>query len=144
MRGTLIFLLLIPALVALGHDAYLFYNEHLNPGAFSIDLLKKEFKFSALGFIWTAYSEDSYRTVVETTAPEDWAKIDKFLTYKAFYAGLAFAGFFIALFGILAMFGIGPFTREDGSASSGRQSKKSQGDSLRAGGQSKKMQYKRK
>lgn len=144
MRGILVFLLLIPALIALGHDFYLFYIEHLNPGVFSIDLLKKEFKFSALGFIWTAYDEASYRAVVASTVPEDWAKIDKFLTYKAFFVGLAFAGSFIVLFTILALFGIGPFTSEEGTVSNSRQSKKDQAESFRAGGQSKKMQYKRK
>lgn len=142
MRGTIIILLLIPAIIALGHDAWLFYNEHLNPGAFSIDLLKNEFKFSALGYIWTAYDETSYRMTVESMAAEDWAKIDKFLTYKAFYVGLAFAGIFIALFSILAMFGIGPFVNEEGSGS--KRSKKSEPESFRGGGKSKKLNYKRK
>ena len=140
MRASVIFLLLIPAFIALGHDFYLFYNEHLNPGIFSIDLLKKEFKFSALGFIWTTYDEASYKSVVESTAPETWATIDSLLTIKAFYAGLAFAGIFTAFFLILKLFGKGPFVNEEAIY----MEKSSKDVSFRAGSQSKKMQYKRK
>ncbi|MCB1581011.1 MAG: hypothetical protein H6859_08890 [Rhodospirillales bacterium] len=140
MRASVIFLLLIPAFIALGHDFYLFYNEHLNPGVFSIDLLKKEFKFSALGFIWTTYDEASYKSVVESTAPETWATIDSLLTIKAFYAGLAFAGIFTAFFLILKLFGKGPFVNEEAIY----MEKSSKDVSFRAGSQSKKMQYKRK
>lgn len=139
MRLSLVLLLLIPALIALGHDGYLFYMEHLNPGVFSIDLLKDKFKFSALGFIWTTYDPESYKSVVESTAPETWAQIDTFLTIKAFHLGLAFAGVFIVLFLILKMFGIGPFVPE-----SNYQSKGSEPTSFRAGAQSKKINYKRK
>ena len=140
MRASVIFLLLIPAFIALGHDFYLFYNEHLNPGVFSIDLLKKEFKFSALGFIWTTYDEASYKSVVENTAPETWATIDSLLTIRAFYAGLAFAGVFITFFLILKLFGKGPFVNEEAIY----MEKSSKDVSFRAGSQSKKMQYKRK
>lgn len=112
MRGFLIFLLLIPAIAALGHDAYLFYNNHLNPGVFSIDLLLQEFKFSALGFIWTNYEVESYKMTVQSMSEDDWALIDYMLTFKAFYVGLGFAAFFIIFFAILALFGIGPFSAE--------------------------------
>ena len=141
MRASLVFLLLIPAFIALGHDIYLFYMEHLNPGIFSIDLLMEKFKFSALGFIWTTYAVDSYKAVVETTAPETWATIDQFLTIKAFYLGLGFAGVFIVLFVILQQFGIGPFAGESGGGSSKKNKERT---SFRGGAQSKKMQYKRK
>ena len=141
MRLSLVFLLLIPAFIALGHDIYLFHERFLSPGVFSIDLLMKEFKFSALGFIWTTYAVDSYKSVVESVSPEDWATIDSFLTLKAFYAGLGFAGIVTVLFMILAKFGIGPFVEEEG----GRTSKqKDDPSSFRAGGKSKKMNYKRK
>lgn len=141
MRASIIFLLLIPAMIALGHDFYLFYNEHLNPGVFSLDLLKKEFKFSALGYIWTTYGTESYRTTVESMPPEDWAKIDKILTFKAFYVALGFAGIFTALFAVLALFGKGPFVTEGGGSA---KRKKEEPTSFRSGSQSKKMQYKRK
>lgn len=141
MRASLLFFLLIPAFVALGHDIYLFYQQNLNPGIFSIDLLLEKFKFSALGFIWTTYEVDSYKAVVEATAPDNWVIIDKFLTIKAFYLGLGFAGSLITLFTILKIFGIGPFVSEEGT-SSGKKSKEP--ESFRSGSQSKKVQYKRK
>jgi len=140
MRAAIIFLLLIPAFIALGHDFYLFYNEHMNPGIFSIDLLMEKFKFSALGFIWTTYEVESYRSVVAGTAPETWAIIDNILTWKAFYVGLGFAGIFIILFLFLKLFGIGPFVNQ------GRINRKQKDtpESFRAGAKSKKMQYTRK
>ncbi len=141
MRASLLFLLLIPAFIALGHDIYLFHQEHLNPGVFSIDKLLAEFKFSALGFIWTTYSVDSYKMIVEATAPDTWATIDKFLTIKAFHFGLGFTGFMIFLFWILKQFGAGPFASGDGEKSG---KKSSDPVSFRSGSQSKKIQYKRK
>ncbi len=142
MRGPLLFLLLIPALIALGHDIYLFYIQHLNPGIFSIDLLLEKFKFSALGFIWTTYAVDSYKAVVEATASDTWVIIDQLLTIKAFHLSLGFAGAFIMLFFILKQFGIGPFAGENAGSSSPKKRKKP--ESFRGGGKSKKMQYKRK
>ncbi|MEM7651268.1 MAG: hypothetical protein AAF204_04210 [Pseudomonadota bacterium] len=139
MRGSLLFLLLIPALIALGHDIYLFYVENLNPGVFSLDLLLEKFKFSAVGFIWTTYSADTYKAVVEATAPEVWAYIDPLLTVKAVVAGLLFTGLIIFIFYILKMFGLGPMAGD----SYGR-SKGSEPTSFRAGSKSKKMNYKRK
>ncbi|MCB1650641.1 MAG: hypothetical protein KDI46_01160 [Alphaproteobacteria bacterium] len=112
--GFLIFLLLIPASVALGHDVYLFYQNYLLTEPFSIDLVREQFKFSALGFIWTTYEVNSYKQAVETLDPQTWAWIDYFLTFKAFFVGLGFAGFFIVLFGVLALFGVGPFASEGG------------------------------
>jgi hypothetical protein len=126
MRATpLILLLLIPALIALGHDIYLFYTNFLNPGMFSIDLLMKEFKFSALGFIWTTYDVESYKMAVQTMEPKDWKQLDAFLTLKAFHVGLAFAGLFVVLFSILKIFGKGPFAGEKESKSKIPQKKKS-------------------
>ena len=144
MRGILIFILLIPAFIALGHDFYLFYNEHLNPGFFSIDLLKEEFKFSALGYIWTTYDEASYKTVVQSMAPEDWAQIDKFLTYKAFFVALAFAAAILGLLFIIGLLGKGPFAGENTGSSSGKVKKSKEPESFRSGTKSKKISYKRK
>lgn len=84
MRGIFIFLVLIPALVALGNDFYLFAELHLENKPFSFGLLQEKFKFSALGFIWTHYDLASFKETVKSMPPEDWARIDKMLTYKAF------------------------------------------------------------
>ena len=111
MRGLpIIILLLIPAFIALGHDCYLFYQEHLNPGVLSLDLIVEKFKFSALGYIWTTYDVESYKNAVGSLEADQWSLLDYILTFKAFYVGLGFAGIFILLFAILALFGRGPFT----------------------------------
>lgn len=140
MRASLIFLILTPAFIALGHDMYLFYNEHLNPGVFSFELLKEKFKFSALGFIWTTYAEESYKAVFRTTDPKIWKIIDTILTLKAFYVGLGFAGFMMIIFFIMKLFGKGPLVNEE-IIHGGKPSKN---ESFRAGSQNKKLNYKRK
>lgn len=143
MRGLpFIFILLIPALVALGHDMYLFYENYVVPKGFTTDLFLKEFKFSAFGFIWTTYDAEGYKNFVASVDPETWASIDYLLTYKAFYAGLGFAGILTAVFLVLAFFGIGPLATEDGRIYAS--DKKKDDISFRSGQGSKKMIYKRK
>lgn len=140
MRGHPILLIfLLPALIALGHDIYLFYINHLSSGTLSLDLIKEEFKFSALGFIWTTYSPESYKEALRAVQPETWALIDYSLTFKAFFVGLGFAGILTFLFALLALFGVGPLASEErivhgSSKDSGFRGSKKGG----------KMQYKRK
>ena len=115
----LIFVLLIPAFIALGHDIYLFYANHVNdPLMVSTGMIEERFKFSAFGFIWTNYEPESYKAVARSMSPENWALLDKFLTIKAFFGGLFFAGFIIVIMMILAIFGIGPMAKEKSSFSS--------------------------
>ncbi|MCC6598799.1 MAG: hypothetical protein IT559_08420 [Alphaproteobacteria bacterium] len=144
MRGfSIIFLLLIPAMIALGHDLYLFYVNYAEAQGFSIALLQKEFKLSAFGFIWTNYDEESYKTAVGSVDPDTWLTIDYLLTFKAFYAALAFAGVFVALFTVLALFGKGPFAGEERRVYGSDKKKKGE-KSFRAGQAGTKMNYKRK
>lgn len=99
MRGVhlFMFVLALPALAALGHDIYLYYN---NPDM--------GFKFAALGFIWTNYHPESYKWTVEQTQPMGyWDSINSLLAQKAFFVGLAFAGIFYVLIGILKLLGVG-------------------------------------
>jgi len=111
----LIFVLLIPAMIALGHDIYLFFINHMpNGGLPSWELIKEKFKFSAFGFLWTNYEPESYKTVASGLAPETWAKIDSFLTIKAFFGCLSFAGIITALMAFAALFGLGPMASEGG------------------------------
>lgn len=147
MRALPVFLVLIPAIIALGNDIYLFTEVRLADQMFSIDLLMEKFKFSALGFIWTHYDIDSYKAAVDSMPAEDWAKIDKLLTFKAFHLTIGFAVIMIILFYILKMFGIGPFVGDEEaekSISFSKMSKKASKDSFRAGAGSKKVKYKRK
>jgi uncharacterized RDD family membrane protein YckC len=88
----LMFLVSIPALTALGHDAWLYYNDQSRP-----------FEFADLGFIWTKYDPESYRTAIEQIDPETWANINYFLTFEAFYVGIAFAVFFYIIIGLFSL-----------------------------------------
>jgi hypothetical protein len=140
--GSFIFLLLIPAFIALGHDCYLFYVNFLETQPLTLALVQKEFKFSALGFIWTSYEPESYKATVDSTDPETWAIIDYLLTYTAFYVGLGFAAAMTVLFGFFGLvFGIGPMAMEDGKIFHASDSKK---ESFRSGQGNKKFEYKRK
>jgi hypothetical protein len=99
MRGIhfFMFLVALPAIAALGHDAYLYYINQPKP-----------FDMAALGFIWTNYEPDSYKWVVEQTQPLGyWPYINWILAQKAVFVGVAFAGFFYILIGILRLLGVG-------------------------------------
>ncbi|MAI61302.1 MAG: hypothetical protein CBB87_02285 [Micavibrio sp. TMED27] len=113
MRVSIIILLLIPAAIAFGHDFWLFYEQHLNPGIFSIDLFMKEFKLTALGYLWTTYDVESYKLTVQSMSKEEWAKIDYILTFKTLHVALGFAAIITALFVLLGIIGKGPFKKPD-------------------------------
>lgn len=118
MRGlTLVFVLsLIPALAALGHDAYLFY-EH-----YGIDSVQRDIEqqiedkgalsfFAALGFILTRYAPDTYKLINESVDDQSWAVINSLLAQKAFFLGLVFSAVVMVLAVILRALGVG---REEG------------------------------
>jgi hypothetical protein len=147
MRGVPLFMLIvaIPALVALGHDFYLFYT-HYGIENVQADVTQQiEDKgatsfFATLGWIWTHYWPDSYKAIVEQTEPDIWTHINKILSMKAFFGGLVFAGFFYALIGLLKIFRVGPFKdKKIFSFSTNRRKDEILGK--KAGG---KFQYKRK
>ena len=137
----LIFVLLIPAMIALGHDIYLFYVNHAQEARiFTTDLVKEKFKFSAFGFIWTNYGLESYKATAASLAPETWAMVDKFLTIKAFFAGLTFTGVIVGIMAFFALFGIGPMASEGGRIYGGKEKTPPKIGSKSSG----KMEYKRK
>ena len=141
--SSFIFLVFLPALLALGHDAYLFYINIVETKGFTLDLLIQEFKFSALGFLWTSYEPESYKTTVAGADPETWSLIDYILTFKTFFVGLGFGGIMTAVFGLFGIiFGIGPLKFEKGSVF--HASDKDKDVSFRSGQQNKKFEYKRK
>ncbi len=115
MQGLtlLMFVLLWPALIALGHDVYLFY---INEGMQSAQGLlqgqtpnDKGFLslFASLGFIWTAYHPESYKFTVESVDKETWAYINLLLKQKAVFVGLAFAGFSYVIILIVKLLSVG-------------------------------------
>jgi hypothetical protein len=144
MRGvSFIILLLIPAMIALGHDTYLFYVNYVETRGFSLDLLMKEFKFSSLGFIWTTYDEESYKTTVGSVDPETWSIIDYLLTFKLVFVCLGFTAVMCVLYFIVGLFGKGPFAIER-AARVFHSSDSKDATSFRSGQTSKKFEYKRK
>lgn len=123
----LLILALFPALTALGHDMYLFYEQHGVNSIIADAQQAAEEKgwtsmFASLGYIWTRYSEESYRATAEIMPPEDWARINTLLAQKAFFVGLAFAGFWYVLAFILKLLGFGSGDRKV-SVTTGRQSR---------------------
>ena len=109
MRTVIMILALVPALVALGHDAYLFYINQDNPIYQEGDFTRF---FASLGYIWTTYHPASYQSVIESVSPETWTEINGFLTQKAFFVALAFAGAIYAIVIVLWFFGIGRYKPE--------------------------------
>ncbi|MFP4314338.1 MAG: hypothetical protein ACLFR0_08435 [Alphaproteobacteria bacterium] len=100
MKGIHFFLLIVtlPALLILGHDVYLFYADQGQPlnmnnasKIFTEDRPGRSFDFTALGFLWTNYSADSYHLMSESFEPAEWAAIQDLLKLKAFYVFTAFA-----------------------------------------------------
>ena len=144
MRGfPLIFLLLVPAFIALGHDIYLFYTNHMQSHApLSLAMIEENFKFSALGFIWTSYDVESYKMTVGSVSKEDWAFIDWILTFKAFFVGLGFAAVFLVPMTLFALIGKGPLARGGGVVHGSDKNKKT--NPLRGRDEAKTYKYKRK
>lgn len=126
MRSIILTLALLPALVALGHDAYLFY---INQDSVIYEDGEIRRFFASFGFLWTTYHLSSYETVIKTVSPETWSKINVVLSQKAFFVGLGFAGLVYLIMLVLWFFGVGRQTYaygEDGkdSAMSARAQKK--------------------
>lgn len=131
MRGVhlFMFILALPALAALGHDAYLFYMNQ-----------DKGFELAAAGFIWTKYHPESYRWTVEATSPDYWPYINEILAQKAVLVGAAFAGFFYVILGILKVLGVWPFAEEAVKTFSGNR----RADEILGDKKSARFKYKRK
>ncbi|MCB1562501.1 MAG: hypothetical protein KDJ75_02910 [Alphaproteobacteria bacterium] len=146
MQGVRLFMFVvaIPALVALGHDIYLFvvnYGLDSLPDSLIANEKGAGTHFASLGFIWTEYAPESYAFVVRSVAPESWAIIDSLLTIKAFVAGLLFAGFFYFILGILRVLHLWPFAESGGRVYSSGRATDSGFKKSRSSGQ---LKYKRK
>ncbi len=60
-KGVILFLLVVPALIALGFDYYLYYENQ-----------EEGFKFTDLGWIWIEYHEASHNYLMEQVGNEYW------------------------------------------------------------------------
>ncbi len=138
MRDFLIlgFILLLPALAALGHDIYIAYNsDELN--------VPDGLYFSDLGWIWVNYSPATYDWARESIDPTLWSGVvDPFLQEAAVFVGsipfLAFAAILLCM----KILGIGPFEGRGLFAFGSKMSSK--GDFSYGGNKKTKMKYKRK
>lgn len=107
-----LFILLIPFLMALAHDVHLNYMstpEKMREFK-SMRINPDEFQATALGWVWTQYSPGTYGMVRDTTAEEMWRgyivpilKIDTIIVSIVPFA----LGVIITL--LLWLFGVGPF-----------------------------------
>lgn len=93
-----LFIVLIPAFIALGHDFYLFYETY----GFNFPMHEIEERveqkgymtfFASLGFIWTQYHPDSLKELAQTVEPETLSQIKAVLKMQAVTIGLLFAAF---------------------------------------------------
>jgi hypothetical protein len=125
-KGALIFVLLLPILCALGHDAY-YYYEHQDEG----------FMLSDIGWLWTTYAKESHDTLFAEIGQDSWAKY--FVPFLKLYSVLAaaiFSGIILLIFITVSALK---------SLTEGRFSVKKKAGSLgRERAQNKKMVYKRK
>ncbi len=111
--GLVLFLVAVPAIIALGHDFYLFYmvNEDV---AKTMDVAAltslytenkpgRGFNFSSFGFIWTHYAPDNFRDIFQSGDAGMWAHVRPYLSWEAFPTFGGFAGAIYALTGLYVL-----------------------------------------
>lgn len=91
----LLFILLIPALIVLGHDVILAITQD-----------DQGFRFTSLGYIWTSNFKDSYVQASQSLSEDTWKIITPLLQQKAILLALGFAAFAWGVRFVLGMFGI--------------------------------------
>src|SRR5688572_31378126 len=74
--SLLLFLVLLPALGALGHDLYKAFDTE------AMAFKDTGLRFTALGKFWVDYSRESFTAVREGTDPETWKSIVDPLLHK--------------------------------------------------------------
>jgi hypothetical protein len=110
--SLILFIVAIPALIALGHDLYLFYlvnqdmAKELDIAEFTAlytqDTPGRGFHFASFGFLWTHYAPDNFRATAEAMGPENWNALRPYLSWQAFPTFGIFALAVYALVGLVA------------------------------------------
>ena len=101
---TFLFLISIPLLVALGHDAYFYLdNQYRGDGT-------QDFMLSDVGFLWDRYAPEGLKVTRESFDPAEWDLFYKYVLtqYAVVIAGF-FAFFFYILTFLLKMLRVWPF-----------------------------------
>ena len=103
-----LFIVILPCLISLGHDIYVFYSEQGQPinvntitKIYTEDRPGRSFELASFGFIWTNYSPDTYEMMSESFEPDEWSEIQEFLKFKA---TLVFAAFAIVMYLLAFLF----------------------------------------
>jgi len=97
---VVLFIVTLPLLISLGHDAYLYYLFYTGT--------EPTFNFPALGWIWATYHKESLNTVAvfinENLSEETWAFIKThILGQKSSILGVGFAALFYVPFVVIKL-----------------------------------------
>ena len=107
MRGLslLCFVVIIPALAALGYDIYMTYGDQ----DFS-----KPMMFSDAGYLWTHYSPDTFAQAHRIIDKQTWdTYIAPVLSSKTVIVAAVPAALVYSIFALLWLLKMGPFAQED-------------------------------
>ncbi|MCD8562930.1 MAG: hypothetical protein LRY54_02525 [Alphaproteobacteria bacterium] len=106
----LLFIVTLPALIALGHDVYLFYltNQDVAQNLditgladlYTQDTPGRSFHFASFGFLWTHYAPDNFHETVQSMGQENWEQLRPYLSWQAFPTLGIFAAAVYALTGL--------------------------------------------
>jgi hypothetical protein len=99
--ASYLFLFFLPALIVLGHDGYLYFFE--NPD---------QFELSALGYLWTQYSAETYASVSQGMDPEQWRWVEILLKQRAVYVLAALGIVLSSVYGAIRVLGLIGFGME--------------------------------
>lgn len=100
----LCFFLALPALACLAHDGYLYY---LNTESGK----NLPFQFSDLGWLWVAYSPESFAAAREWIDPGVWSWINLALEQTGAFLFGGIAALVYAALGLCWLLGVWPFAR---------------------------------
>jgi len=115
---TILFLISLPWIAALGHDAYLYFESQYNGE------VGQDFMLSDVGFLWSKYAPDSMALMKQSFEPEQWRMLSKYILqqYAVVVAGI-FSVFFYFVMLCLKLLHIWPFN-DGGNVSTSRKNRK--------------------
>lgn len=100
------FLLALPLLAALGHDAYVYYESAYQKGE------NLPFRLSDIGYIWKTYSPGTLELVKQSVLEDTWKGwVVPLLELPSVLVGGGFAGIGYAILTALWLFGVWPFEK---------------------------------
>lgn len=113
-QKTLLFILLIPALAALGHDIYInfFENSEKLAKIEALDIEPEKFQFSDMGYLWLTYAPESYELARENTTPSLWSPgLNMILSLPSIVIGAIPAAIFSVIMIFINLLRANPFKR---------------------------------